>query len=73
MPPAPRSDQRRRRKLHEQRKTVDDEALQKAFALLDPESADHRAQAARRSRRRRSGSTIKPRQHDPNDGVPLEP
>jgi len=59
-------------KLHQARKTGDDEALQKAFALLDPAQQT----AARKLLEDRGvaapGSKLEPPKHDPNDGVPLE-
>jgi hypothetical protein len=60
-------------KLHEQRKAVDDEALQKAFALLDPDQQTTARKLLEDRGVAAPGSKIKPRQHDPNDGVPLEP
>jgi hypothetical protein len=60
-------------KLHQARKSGDDDALRRAFALLDPAQQT----AARKLLEDRGiaapGSTIKPHEHDPNDGVPLEP
>jgi len=59
-------------KLHQARKAGDDEALQKAFALLDPAQQT----AARKLLEDRGvaapGSKLEPPRHDPNDGVPLE-
>lgn len=60
-------------KLHQQRKTIDDEALHKAFALLDPEQQTTARKLLEDRGVAAPGSTIKPHQHDPNDGVPLEP
>jgi hypothetical protein len=60
-------------KLHQARKSGDDAALRKAFALLDPQQQA----TARKLLEDRGvvapGSVVKPHEHDPNDGVPLEP
>jgi hypothetical protein len=60
-------------KLHQARKSGDDAALRKAFAVLDPPQQA----AARKLLEDRGvvapGSVVKPHEHDPNDGVPLEP
>jgi len=60
-------------KLHAARKANDDEAMQKAFALLDPAQKT----AARKLLDERGitapGSDIKPPKRTSDDGVPLEP
>jgi len=59
-------------KLHQARKTNDDEAIQKAFALLDPAQQT----AARKLLEDRGvaapGSKLEAPRRDPDDGVPLE-
>jgi len=60
-------------KLREARKSSDDAALRKAFAILDPAQQT----AARKLLEDRGitppGADAKPPQHDPTDGKPLQP
>ena len=59
-------------KLHNARKQNDAEALQKAFALLDPAQQTTARKLLEDRGVAAPGSKLEPPRHDPNDGVPLE-
>ena len=60
-------------KLHQARKANDFEALQKAFAVLDPNQRTTARHLLEDRGVAAPGSDVKAPKRDPNDGVPLEP
>ncbi len=60
-------------KLHDARKANDREALEKAFALLDPEQQATARKLLEDRGVETPGSTKKEAKHDDADGVPMEP